>query len=202
MLKTLVYDPANGNLTGQIYQVGNLTTDSLFWGRPEDITMARPYYIAEASAMADLGERGASDQCMHVAVPPADCTDPPETQSVLLACLELMDKCMKGCRLCLILLCCRWCHCGSPGFCSHGMAQLRLRLLPKANGSRCEGLRHHTEEDRQVSASQAHCMHLPKANSLLTALHVLTFRCAPISRAHTLEAFQCDCPFEACVRLL
>ena len=57
LLKTLVFDPASGNLTGQIYQVGNLSTDSLFWGRPEDITMARPYYIADASAMSDLGER-------------------------------------------------------------------------------------------------------------------------------------------------
>ena len=56
LLKTLVYDTAgNGTLTGQIYQVGNLTTDSLFWGRPEDITMSRPYYIASANAMSDLG---------------------------------------------------------------------------------------------------------------------------------------------------
>lgn len=54
LLKTLVYG-SNGTLTGQIYQVGNLTTDSLFWGRPEDITMARPYYIADATAMSDLG---------------------------------------------------------------------------------------------------------------------------------------------------
>ena len=50
-----MYDSSSGNLTGQIYQVGNLTTDSLFWGRPEDITMARPYYIASADAMSDLG---------------------------------------------------------------------------------------------------------------------------------------------------
>lgn len=35
--------------------MGNLTTDSLFWGRPEDITMSRPYYIAPADAMSDLG---------------------------------------------------------------------------------------------------------------------------------------------------
>ena len=44
------------NLTGLIYQVGNLTTDSLFWGRPEDITMKRPYYVASADSMSDLGE--------------------------------------------------------------------------------------------------------------------------------------------------
>ena len=57
LLKTLVYDTTNGsNLTGLIYQVGNLTTDSLFWGRPEDITMKRPYYVASADSMSDLGE--------------------------------------------------------------------------------------------------------------------------------------------------
>ena len=57
LLKTLVYETSNtGNLTGLIYQVGNLTTDSLFWGRPEDITMKRPYYVASADSMSDLGE--------------------------------------------------------------------------------------------------------------------------------------------------
>lgn len=56
LLKTLVYDTGNnGNLTGLIYQVGNLTTDSLFWGRPEDITMKRPYYVASSDSMSDLG---------------------------------------------------------------------------------------------------------------------------------------------------
>ena len=57
LLKTLVYDATDTtNLTGLIYQVGNLTTDSLFWGRPEDITMKRPYYVASADSMSDLGE--------------------------------------------------------------------------------------------------------------------------------------------------
>ena len=56
LLKTLVYDTTNANnLTGLIYQVGNLTTDSLFWGRPEDITMKRPYYVASSDSMSDLG---------------------------------------------------------------------------------------------------------------------------------------------------
>ena len=57
LLKTLVFDTTDTtNLTGLIYQVGNLTTDSLFWGRPEDITMKRPYYVASADSMSDLGE--------------------------------------------------------------------------------------------------------------------------------------------------
>lgn len=61
LLKTLVYDTSSngtggGNFTGLIYQVGNLTTDSLFWGRPEDITMSRPYYIASSDSFSDLGE--------------------------------------------------------------------------------------------------------------------------------------------------
>ena len=36
-------------------QVGNQTTDALFWGRPEDITMPRPYYLATTDKMSDLG---------------------------------------------------------------------------------------------------------------------------------------------------
>jgi hypothetical protein len=36
-------------------QVGNQTTDALFWGRPEDITMPRPYYVATPDKMSDLG---------------------------------------------------------------------------------------------------------------------------------------------------
>jgi len=35
--------------------VGNQTTDSLFWGRPEDITMKRPYYLASTDHISDLG---------------------------------------------------------------------------------------------------------------------------------------------------
>jgi hypothetical protein len=54
LLKTIVYD-SNNNITGMVYQMGNLTTDSLYWGRPEDITMKRPYYIANNTLMSDLG---------------------------------------------------------------------------------------------------------------------------------------------------
>ncbi|CAL8470908.1 g10450 [Coccomyxa elongata] len=54
LLKCMAYGP-EGNITGLVYQVGNLTTDSLFWGRPEDITMKRPYYLADPDMMSDLG---------------------------------------------------------------------------------------------------------------------------------------------------
>lgn len=32
--------------SGVLLQVGNYTTDQDYWGRPEDYTLARPYYIA------------------------------------------------------------------------------------------------------------------------------------------------------------
>lgn len=54
LLKCISYGPT-GNITGLVYQVGNQTTDSLFWGRPEDITMKRPYYLASTDHMSDLG---------------------------------------------------------------------------------------------------------------------------------------------------
>lgn len=54
LLKCISYGP-NGNISGLVYQVGNQTTDSLFWGRPEDITMKRPYYEADPTMMSDLG---------------------------------------------------------------------------------------------------------------------------------------------------
>ena len=54
LLKCISYGPT-GNISGLVYQVGNQTTDSLFWGRPEDITMKRPYYLADPDKMSDLG---------------------------------------------------------------------------------------------------------------------------------------------------
>ena len=45
-------------------QVGNQTTDALFWGRPEDITMARPYYLATPDHISDLAGATSAPLCV------------------------------------------------------------------------------------------------------------------------------------------